>query len=291
MTGYGHGVTTLAKHTFKVEIRTLNHRGLDVKVRTQDCLFAPETEAELLRLVRQAFARGSVLVTVRDEHGTERSSGLNLPFIKQLHADLSSLNDELGLTAPIDLVTLGTFLSVIPASACIEIQSTDWEALRPAVEMAISNVTTMRQREGALLGMDLIQKLASLRKLTHAMRETSALVPSRASQRIQERLATLGVDSPPIDPARFAQEITLLAERFDVHEELVRLAAHCEQLEFLLTKTQNDAIGRKLDFLSQEMGREINTIGSKIQDVTTIALVVEAKTELEKIREQAQNIE
>jgi uncharacterized protein (TIGR00255 family) len=173
----------------------------------------------------------------------------------------------------------------------VEIATTDLEKLRPAVEMAIANVATMRQKEGELLGIDMLEKLARLRKLTLAMREASATVPNRATQRLKERLATLGSEIPPIDPARLAQEITLLVERFDVNEELVRLSAHYEQLESLLTRVQGDAVGRKIDFLAQEMAREINTIGSKIQDATTIALVVEAKTELEKFREQAQNIE
>lgn len=291
MTGYGHGAVTHAEYTFKVEIRTLNHRGLDVKVRTQDCQLAPETETELLRLVRQTFARGSVLLTVRLEHGSHQVAGLNLKSLKQLYSDLSDLKDQLNLATPIDLLTLGTFLSASQSRPAAEIAASDLDKIRPAVEMAIAQVAMMREKEGALLGMDLMEKLSNLRKMTIAMSETSALVPHRAAQRLRERIAMLGNEIPPIDPARLAQETTLLADRFDVNEELVRLSAHYQQLESLLTTNQNDAVGRKIDFLAQEIGREINTIGSKIQDAPTIALVVEAKTELEKLREQAQNIE
>jgi uncharacterized protein (TIGR00255 family) len=230
-------------------------------------------------------------VTLRDESHAGQTGSLDVEGLKHLHAELVQTQNRLGCAGEVNLQTLAMFYSSIPNASPAELTLTEWPFIKEAVERAIADVQRMRQREGSLLAKDLCARLSALRLLSTQMRESSANVPSRAARKLQERLAALGRDLPPIDPSRLAQEIAILVERYDVSEELVRLHSHFDQLESLLLEKQKDPPGRRIDFLAQEMFREVNTIGSKIQDSATLALVVEAKAELEKLREQAQNIE
>jgi uncharacterized protein (TIGR00255 family) len=172
-----------------------------------------------------------------------------------------------------------------------EIPSSDWATLAPAMEAALAGLCAMREHEGAAIRADLEHRLGNLRGLVERIAELVALVPGRAARRLEERLAALAGSNVAIDPSRLAQEIALLAERLDVSEEIVRLRAHFDHLAALLEGTGKDAPGRRIDFLAQELGRELNTLGAKIQDAAIAALVIDGKAELEKLREQAQNIE
>lgn len=291
MTGFGHGVAVLGQRTLRVEIRTLNHRGLDLKIRSQDCQLSAEIEAEISRRTRQKISRGSVQIIVRDEERIRKLGGLDFERLTTLHTDLLQLQESLGLKGEITLQTLALFHSSIPSGSPSEVTPDDWQQLKSAVDHALAGVVSMRGNEGVILAKDIQTRLSNLRSLAGRMRETSSCVPERSSRRLQERLAALGTDLPPVDPGRLAQEVAILVERYDVSEELVRLHAHFGQLEALFTNKSGDPPGRRIDFLAQEIGREINTLGAKIQDSQTLALVVEAKAELEKLREQAQNIE
>jgi len=291
MTGFGHGSVSLAERTLRVEIRTLNHRGLDLKIRTQDCQLGAEVESEISRLIRQDLSRGTVQVTIRGDSHSGRAGSLDLEGLKQLHADLIQTQNKLGCAGEVNLQTLAMFYSTNSCTSPTELTLNDWPLIKAGIDRALAGVQQMRQKEGSLLAKDLRLRLTALRLLSGQMRESSAGVPSRAARKLQDRLASLGRELPPVDPGRLAQEIAILVERYDVSEELVRLHAHFDQLESLLLEKQKDAPGRRLDFLAQEMFREVNTIGSKIQDSATLALVVEAKAELDKLREQAQNIE
>ena len=149
----------------------------------------------------------------------------------------------------------------------------------------------MRVREGAALAADLCQRLDRLRGLAVEIGHAAAGLPTRAARRLEERLASVAASSATLDAGRLAQEVALLAEKLDVSEELVRLRTHLDHLGELFSGAASEAAGRKIDFLVQEVGREINTIGSKVQDAPIAALIVASKAELEKLREQAQNIE
>jgi uncharacterized protein (TIGR00255 family) len=166
-----------------------------------------------------------------------------------------------------------------------------WDGVRPAVEQALREVQATRAREGAALSADLRQRLDRLRGLAAQIDKAAVGLPTRAARKLEERLAAVATSSAVIDPGRLAQEVALLAEKLDVSEELVRLGTHLDHLGELLAGKAPEAAGRKIDFLVQELGREINTIGSKVQDAPIAALVIESKAELEKLREQAQNIE
>src|SRR5262249_14336921 len=163
-----------------------------------------------------------------------------------------------------------------------------WEALRPGIEGALAELRATRGREGAALAQDLRSRIGLLRDLVGRIKAAAAELPERFARRLEDRLAGLR-GQPGFEPGRLSQEAALMAERLDVSEELVRLETHLGHLDEL---TRADgAVGRKLDFVVQEVGRELNTIGSKAQDAAIAALVIDAKAELERLREQAQNIE
>jgi uncharacterized protein (TIGR00255 family) len=185
----------------------------------------------------------------------------------------------------VDLATVAAYLDQSGGDGG---PAVSWPALQPAVSEALAGLSDMRAREGLALGQDLAGRLERLRATVGSIKTASGALPTRAARRLQDRLAALAGEVS-LDPARLAQEIALLAERLDVSEELVRLETHLQHLARLLE--DSGASGRKMDFVIQEIGRELNTVGSKVQDAEIAGLVIEGKAELEKIREQAQNIE
>jgi uncharacterized protein (TIGR00255 family) len=291
MTGFGRASASLGPRTVSVEIRSLNHRGLDVKVRAHELCLAPEIEAEMLRMVRARLVRGSVAINVSEASGDGEAAGVDIERARQMHKALDRLRRELGVAAPVDLATLAGFLGATRNGPMAELSAAYWPALAPALETALDGLLAMRAHEGAAVQADLAGRLANLRSLVDQIAGLAVAVPGRAARRLEERLAALAAATPAIDPARLAHEVALLAERLDVSEEIARLRAHFGHLGTLLTGQGKDAPGRRIDFLAQEIGRELNTLGGKIQDADISALVIDAKAELEKLREQAQNIE
>jgi uncharacterized protein (TIGR00255 family) len=282
MTGFGRAVSgaTPGGGRLVVEIRSVNHRGVDVKVRARDVDAA--CEIEIIRAVRAAVERGAVTVNVRED---ATSSALPVDRLRALHGMLETLRQEMGLPGRVDLATVAAYFGVVAGEGAA---GASWEALRPAVEEALRALTAARAEEGAALLADLRARLARLGGLVRSIAAAAATLPTRAARRLEERVAALAA-SVPLEPARLAQEVALLAERLDVSEEVVRLQTHLAHLERLLAGSA--AAGRKMDFVIQEIGRELNTVGAKVQDAEVAGLVIEGKAELEKIREQAQNIE
>lgn len=291
MTGFGRARVALGPRTMSLEVRSLNHRGLDVKVRAHDLRLAPEIEIEILRMVRARLTRGSVAINLSDEGMAGPGAGVDLARVRQIHDALEGLRRELGLGTPVDLATVGEYLAASRVSPAAELPATCWPELGTALAAALDGLLAMRAREGAAIVGDLRGRLDSLRAVVEKIAELAAAVPGRAARRLEERLAVLAAATPAIDPARLAHEVAVLAERLDVSEEIVRLRAHFEHLGSLLAGRSKDAPGRRLDFLAQEIGRELNTLGGKIQDANIAALVIDGKAEIEKLREQAQNIE
>jgi uncharacterized protein (TIGR00255 family) len=285
MTGFGRAVVDIdaGRGRLRVEIRSVNHRGLDLKVRAAE----PDAfcEAEIGRAVRAAVERGSITVHVRDEAPPARA-GIDEARAKQVFEALVKLSGELGISATPSLESVAAFM---PGGGAGGLEGeTLWEALRPAVEKALAELVAARQREGAALAADIGARIARLGELVGQIRTAAAALPERFARRIEERLAALR-GQPGFEPARIAQEAALMAERLDVSEELVRLETHLAHLTDLVRAP--GAVGRKLDFVVQEVGRELNTIGSKAQDAGVAGLVIDGKAELEKLREQAQNVE
>lgn len=290
MTGFGRGVAQVGARRLVVEVRSLNGRGIDIKIRGRDFDLPPAVEIETVALLRARLARGTVSVLVRDEGGESGPAGIDPVGIRRAHEVLEGLRRDLGLAQPVDLATVATFLAG-PAAGHARREELSWEGVKPALEQAVSELLVMRAREGAVLAVDLNQRLERLRTLAATIGESAAGMPTRAARKLQERLAAVLPGSAPVDPERLAQEVALLAERLDVSEELVRLRTHLDHMGTLFAGATPETPGRKIDFLVQEIGRELNTIGSKVQDAAIAAMVVDGKAELEKLREQAQNIE
>jgi uncharacterized protein YicC (UPF0701 family) len=296
MTGFGRASAETGGVRLSVEIRSVNHRGLDLKIRSAE----PDgyCEMEMTRAVRAAVERGAVSVLVREERVVEAPL-LDVDVVRRAHQQLELIRREAGLPTPVDLGTVAAFLSQLPgtggsagraagAGTAAPHGEALWQALRPVLAAALDELRQTRAREGAALDADIGARAARLGELVEVVAKTAAGTPSRYARRLEERLAALG-QVPGLDPGRVAQEVALLAERLDVSEELVRLRTHLDHLGRL--RAAEGAVGRKLDFVVQEIGRELNTIGSKAQDAAVAALVIDGKAELEKIREQAQNIE
>jgi uncharacterized protein (TIGR00255 family) len=285
MTGFGRAVvdTDAGRGRLRIEIRSVNHRGLDVKVRApQPDAFC---EAEIGRALRAALERGAVTVHIRDEAQPTRAS-VDEARAKQVYEALVKLSGELGIPGAPSLEALAAFMSS-PGGGGLEGEAL-WEALRPGVEKALAELVATRRREGASLAEDIGGRIARLGELIGQIRTAAGALPERFARRLDERLASLR-GQPGFEPGRVAQEAALMAERLDVSEELVRLETHLAHLGELVRAS--GAVGRKLDFVVQEVGRELNTIGSKAQDAGVAALVIDGKAELERLREQAQNVE
>src|SRR4051812_11020900 len=287
MTGFGVGEAPLGDGRVTVELRALNHRFLDVRVRlpeelTDQCFFIEQ-------LARESLARGRFDVGVRLEGAALPPPLFSIDRARALYRGLCQLRDELApgtelpitaLTGMPDLVTTPTTADPAGARA----------ALKAAFESALTRLDEMRLHEGAALARELRARLESARRLrlTISARGGEMLEGYRA--RLRERLERLLSESGvQLDPGRLEAEIVILADRSDVTEELVRLESHFEQFARLLEA--HGPVGRRLDFLLQEIGRESNTIGAKSQDAKISHLVVEMKAELERIREQVQNVE
>jgi len=289
MTGFGRGSADAGERRLRVEIRSVNHRGLDLKIRSHD----PDAycDAEISRAVRAAVERGSVIVNVRDE-SAEASSGVDEARVRDVYTVLERLRQELEIDEPVTLGTVGAFMESARGGGLAG--EALWEALRPAVAEALRQLGAMRAREGEALAADLRSRRERLVELAASLRAGAEKLPQKFAERLQDRLAAL-VRDVAVEAGRLAQEVALMAERLDVTEELVRLDTHLEHLGALLSAqkatTGERAVGRKLDFLVQEIGRELNTIASKAQDAGMAALVIDAKAELERLREQAQNVE
>ena len=301
MTGFGRGAATAtmppvetgearAARRVVVEVRSVNHRNLDVKVRGRALEAA--CEMAIIRAVRAAVVRGAVQVLVEEE-SESRSAGMSLDRVRAAYRTLESLREELKVEVPISLDTVASFLRLERDRGAETPLS--FAEVEPALTEALTGMVDARAVEGAALATELRTRALELGRIAAALRAGTAPLAERASRRLEERLAT-AARSMSLDPGRLAQEAALYADRLDVTEELARLDAHRARLDELLAPGRGDGkggqgLGRTLDFLLQELGRELNTIGSKSQDADVATLVIAGKAELEKIREQAQNIE
>jgi uncharacterized protein (TIGR00255 family) len=251
--------------------------------------------------VRAAIARGSVTVVIRLDRATGAAVRVDLDAAKQVYADLAGLARALygDAAAPVslDLVCAqpGVLVPGEPDDDAGQRAEREW--VSRAVEQAVADLVRMREAEGSALALDLDGRLHRLGELVAEIATLAAAAPEDARRRFGERLGRLlskaPVDAAEFDPGRLAQEVAVLADRLDVTEELVRLRSHISQLGAMMREaTQSRApVGRRLDFLVQEIGREVNTVASKSQSADIARLVVETKAEVEKIREQVQNIE
>lgn len=286
MTGFGAGDSPLGDGRLTLELRALNHRFLDVRVRLPAEI--GEQVAFVEQLARERLDRGRVDVGVRLSDSALPPPRFSLTRARSLYAALTKLGTELAPGSEVPIAALAHFPDLLLESADPGADGVR-SALRSAFEQALERLQSMREAEGRALGAELSSRLGTLRELVRGMRERSAGLVEVQRAKLRERIVRLLDGVAPLDPARFENEIALIADRSDATEELARLESHFEQFENALGAS--GPIGRKLDFLIQEVGRELNTLGSKSADAAVAHLVVESKTELERIREQVQNVE
>ncbi len=286
MTGFGVGESTTPVGRLVVEVRAVNHRFLDVRVR------APRELGDLVsfaeQLGRERLSRGRIEVGIRLEASGGQAVTLDSERAKAAYRALSALRDELSPNSEVPLSLLAAVPDLFSPTSDRE-RDTMRAAYRRAFDHAVHALESMRADEGRALCDDLRARLAGVRRAADAIAARAPQLVELSHKRLRSRLARLLGPDVPLDPGRLEQEIAVLADRSDVSEELTRLASHCAQFEALFESTE--ACGRRLDFLLQEMVREVNTIGSKAQDAEVAHLVVEAKSELERMREQVQNVE
>src|SRR6186713_92433 len=287
MTGYGVGEAPLGEGRLTLEVRALNHRYVDVRVRLpvelSDYAFFTEQKA------RELLSRGRFDIGVRVDDAALPAPNLSIARARSIYLALQSLRDELapGTELPVSAVTAIPELIQAPSTMQSEqIQN----ALVAGLKAAVVHLNEMREQEGAALGRELGRRLELARGLRERIREQAERIVPLHRTRLEERLERLLKDTNvALDQGRLELELALLADRTDVTEELVRLDSHFDQIERLLQS--EELIGRRLDFLLQEVGREVNTVGAKSQDAELSHVVVEMKAEIERMREQVQNVE
>ncbi len=287
MTGFGAGEYPLGAGRLGVEIRALNHRFLDVRVRVAREL--GDLAGFVEHLARERMARGRFEVTVRVDGVGMGLTTLDRERARSAYRALCELRDEIAPGSEVPLSLLGAVPDLFVSSVEREIEATK-EATRRAFERAAVSLDEMREREGAVLCEDLARRLDAVRDLTVTVHTRAPELLDEHRRRLRERTERLRSNLDlQIEPGRLEAEVVLFAERVDISEELTRLLSHCAQFAALLGGEKS--CGRRLDFLLQEMVREANTAGAKSPDAQIAHAIVEMKAELERMREQVQNVE
>ncbi len=288
MTGYGRVETSGQDRNIVVEVKSVNHRFLEISLRMPQALFP--LELEFKKKIGEKVKRGRIEIFIRLEAESVNAPEaiINLEIARNYFTALQRLKDEFGLTEEIGLKTLVGFRDIFSQPAETEIKPDVLKQIADALEEAMSMLVKMRQDEGVSIYQDMEQRLNSIRGILETINARSPQVIIEYQRRLTERIKELTAGYV-IDDSRLAQEAAILAEKSDITEEIVRMHSHIGQFVELLQSS--DAEGKKIDFLLQEMNREINTIGSKSNDADIARQVIEAKSELSKLREQAQNIE
>jgi uncharacterized protein (TIGR00255 family) len=301
MTGFGRGEGTTAGGRVVVEVRSVNHRFCEVALRLSARYAALETR--LRRLVMEWIARGRVdlTLTIQPDERAFRGPTIDWALAEGLRARLEELKSRLGLPGEVDVALLAAQRGVLAGEE--PTPEPTWEPVAEAAERALAALASMRTQEGEAIQADLRHRLDRMGVLVEQIAARAPAVPQEYRERLAARLKALlgdrgeavrGSEAVPsgavqFDPGRLEQEVALLADRADVTEELTRLRSHLGQIEAFLTAAE--PVGRKLEFLLQEVHREVNTIGSKSADLGIIRAVLELKAELERLREQVANVE
>ena len=286
MTGYGRGECARDGFKVTVELSAVNRRQSEISVnlpRELEMLESPIRDA-----INGKIARGRVTARVSIHAGVDKLSArmhINLPLAKAYATELNRLAQKLKLSSEVTLDQLIRAPGVLQTDAELVEAENIWPAVEKALKQALSALVKMREREGAHLMQDLSARAGIMRRCQKQAPQTAA----RYRQQLIERIKNAGIEMPALDDERLLKEVVLFADRSDISEELTRLQSHFQQFEDC--RKSREPVGRTLDFLAQEMNREVNTIGSKANDALISHEVVTLKAELERFREQAQNVE
>jgi len=287
MTGFGLGEVPLGGGKLAVEIRGVNHRFLDVRVRVPREL--GDLAAFVEQVARERLTRGRYEVAIRVDGVALGAPVLDRERARAAFRALTELRDELAPGTEVPLSLLGSIPDLFVSPVDREIDRLR-ESTRAAFDAAVKALDAMRAHEGKALAEDLMKRVASVRRLARDVERRAPDVVEAHRKRLRERADRLRASTDiDVEPGRLEQEIAMFAERSDICEELTRLESHCAQFSALLAS--DDAVGRRLDFLLQEMAREANTVGAKSPDAQISHAIVEVKADIERMREQVQNVE
>ena len=288
MTGYGRAVQTIDGREITVELRSVNNRYLDCTVKLPRMFSFAEDSVK--NRVKAAVSRGKVdvYIGVNAAQAADVQVAVNRPVLESYLAALRQIESEYGVRDDVTVMSLARLPDVFSVEKTEEDEQKLTQDILSVAEEAISRYNTMRETEGAALEADLRGRAATILERVALVEQRSPVTVAEYRERLRQKMQEV-LQNTAIDEGRILQEAAIYADRIAVDEETVRLRSHLAQLGDMLTK--GGAIGRKLDFLLQELNRETNTIGSKCNDLELSNIVVEMKAELEKIREQTQNIE
>lgn len=290
MTGYGRAESFLDGRKMVVEIKSLNHRFLEIYIRLPSAL--SQLEMEIKKKIGDRFSRGRIEAGIRmdsgQEEGLELELELNRPLVRQYYDLFKKLKEEFSLAGDINLEMLAGMKDIITPVEKESNMETVWLNLEKTLEEAMNGLESMRKKEGESLCKDLVARMGTISGSMEEIGKRAPQVVLEYQKRLSDRVKELS-GGLAVDESRLAQEVAIMADRSDITEEVVRFASHTSQLKTMLKG--NEPVGRKIDFLLQEMNREVNTIGSKTNDVDIANRVVDIKSELSKLREQIQNIE
>ncbi len=288
MTGFGKGEASSKGVTFTVELRSVNNRFLEISSRVPKTI--SQRENEIKDIVRSKIARGKISLNAGRENGNDENRAISIDKkrAKEIYSILEELRKSTKIKEPVTIEHLLHFSEIFETKE-VEEDETEWKVFQQALTKAVNALKTMREKEGAELARDSKERVQKINKHIDMVEQLSKKRIPEERKRLLERVAQLVDDKSVISNQRLELEIALLSEKLDVTEECVRFRSHNKF--FLEALQSKESEGRKLNFLIQEMNREANTIGSKCNDVEIAHIVVGIKEELEKIREQLQNIE
>ena len=289
MTGYGRGQSVRNGSKFTVELNSVNRKQSDVVVTLPREL--AELEPRVRDVINAEVTRGRLNVVIachRSGGQGSEAAVLDATLARTFYKAMVDLQKELGAGGEVGIETVLRAPGVIRTGEAAPEPEDAWPLVQSALADALGDLVKMREREGKALAKDLIKRLKIVRTAVREIRKLQPAVVQRYRQTLHDRVARAGVDLP-LDDDRLVKEIIFFADKSDITEELTRLDSHFAQFAHHLRK--DEAVGRTLEFMSQEIGREFNTLGAKANDVQISQLVVACKSEMEKIREQIQNIE
>ena len=288
MTGYGAAEIEHNGQRLSAEIRSVNHRFCEVSVRAPKAVLL--FEDQIRQLIQDRFSRGKFNLTISwsGAGGEGEVLRLNETVADRYVALMTQLRERYGLPGELDLRTLATLPDLFVWEHSAMSDEETWTMVQELVGRSCESMNQMKAREGSALAADLVKRLTILKDQLRLVSERAPLRPGEAKDRMVARIKPL-LDDVEMDPIRIAQEVAMLADRLDCTEECVRLDAHLDQFRHLIEGPE--LAGRKLNFLLQEMNREANTIGSKGNDVEIAHAVIVMKEEIERLREQVQNVE
>ncbi len=286
MTGYGKAECLLPDKKLTIEVRTLNSKQLDTTTRLPS--FYKEKELEIRKMIANSLERGKVEVSLFYELSEEATSGIiNESVVKSYYEQLYRISGELGLEASLELLTTVMRMPDTIRNEKTSLEEEEWDAVKDGFQQALNQANGFRHQEGESLDKDLRERVKAISEKLSGIEGLETERMTRIRERIGENLSAF-LKNEALDENRFEQELIYYLEKLDISEEKVRLAHHCSY--FLETMDNDGPVGKKLGFISQEMGREINTLGSKANHSDIQRLVVDMKDELERIKEQILNV-